>query len=209
MTTDENKLEILKKVENGTLSVEEGADLIGILDRAVADRQSAEITDHVSPKDNEPGVEQPNVSGCWKAAWSMILAGGAILTAFSAYWIYQGYQKAGLSWGFWLSWIPFMLGLLFTILGWIIMESPWLHVRVRSNKASRISNFTISIPLPLRLAKWVIHNFGQYLPQDIKEKGLENLLEEVDQTLQRGEPFQIDVDDSDDESQVSIRVTRS
>jgi hypothetical protein len=139
----------------------------------------------------------------------MILAGGAILTAFSAYWIYQGYQKAGFGWGFWLSWIPLILGLLFTILGWIIMESPWLHVRIRSKESSRLSNFTISIPLPLKLVSWMIRNFGQYLPADIKEKGLENLIEEVDRTLQRGEPFQIDVEDSDDESQVNICISKS
>jgi len=32
MTLEESKLEILKKVESGTLTVEEGADLLAILD---------------------------------------------------------------------------------------------------------------------------------------------------------------------------------
>jgi hypothetical protein len=50
MTADENKLEILKKVENGTLSVEEGADLIGILDRAVVDRQNIDVIEPASPQ---------------------------------------------------------------------------------------------------------------------------------------------------------------
>ena len=40
MTREESKLEILKKVENGVLSVEEGSALLGIFDNA--ERQPVE-----------------------------------------------------------------------------------------------------------------------------------------------------------------------
>jgi hypothetical protein len=117
MTSDESKLEILKKVEDGTLSVEEGSDLLGILDQAETSHTSTEYDDLPPSADTPPIHEKAVISGCWKAAWSMILVGGAVLTAFSAFWIYQGYQKAGFGWGFFLSWIPFAIGVLFTILG--------------------------------------------------------------------------------------------
>jgi len=160
MTTDESKLEILRKVEDGTLTPEEGSELIGILDAAGAEESEREfIRPPLEPE--TPGADQETlrVSGCWKAAWSMILLGGAVLTAFSADWIYLGYQKAGLGWSFWLSWIPLAIGVL--ILGWILMTSPWLQVRIRTHEKGRLQNIILNIPLPLSLVSWVFSNFGQ------------------------------------------------
>ena len=79
MTSDESKLEILRKVEDGTLSVEEGSDLIGILEAAKAASSEPEfIQPPNEPDEPKTQPEAPKVSGCWKAAWSMILLGGAV-----------------------------------------------------------------------------------------------------------------------------------
>lgn len=209
MTSDENKLEILKKVQDGTLTVEEGADLIGILDRAKTNeqQQSAGQIPPVEPVDVVT-PEPPRVSSCWKAAWSMILLGGAVLTAFSAYWMYQGYEKAGLGWGFWLSWIPFMIGLLLIIFGWILMESPWLHVRVQSHEDNKPKKIAFSMPLPLQLATWVFRHFGSYMPREVQEKGVEDMLKEVEVSLKRGDPFQVEVEDNDDGDKVYINISK-
>lgn len=208
MTTDENKLEILKKVEEGTLSVEEGADLLGILERGnPANQVSPEIIESLPPANAEP-VEAPRVSGCWKAAWSMILLAGAVLMALSAFWVYQGYEKAGLSWGFWLSWIPLILGVGIMIFGWILMESPWLHIRVNSEDIGKKHKIIISIPLPLRLVTWVFKTFPDQIPQDIKDKGIEEMLDELHKSLERGEPFSVDVDDKEDGDQVFVYISK-
>ena len=209
MTSEESKLEILRKVEDGTLSPEEGSDLIGILEAAKAVESEPEIIQPpLEPEAPQAPEATPRVSGCWKAAWSMILLGGAVLTAFSAYWIYQGYQKAGLGWGFWLSWIPFAIGILIMVFGWILMESPWLHVRVKTRDSGKLQKIVISIPLPLRLVSWVFRTFGQYMPPEVKEKGVEEMLLEIDQALKRGEPFQVEVDDKEDGDQVFIYISR-
>lgn len=208
MTIDENKLEILKKVEEGTLSVEEGADLLGILERGTQTRQTTpEFIDPLPLSDSAP-VEAPKVSGCWKAAWSMILLAGAVLMALSAYWVYQGYQKAGMSWGFWLSWIPFLIGLAIMIFGWVLMDSPWLHIRVNSADLGKRKKFVVSIPLPLGLVTWAFRTFPNQIPQDIKDKGVEELLGELQESLSRGEPFTVDVDDKEDGDQVFIYISK-
>lgn len=208
MTTDENKLEILKKVEDGTLSVEEGADLIGILERARRSVQP-QVDEPIPPMEQVvPDVPQsPRVSGCWKAAWSMILLGGAVLTAFSAYWMYQGFDKAGLGWGFWLSWIPFLIGLVIIMFGWILMDSPWLHLRIQSRGDDKTKNIVFSIPLPLKLASWVFRHFGQYMPREVQGKDMEGMLEEIEASLKRGEPFQVEVD-NDDGDKVYVNISK-
>jgi len=209
MTSDESKLEILRKVEDGTLTPAEGSDLIGILDAASAvDSEPEFMQPPLETGKPETSEAAPKVSGCWKAAWSMILLGGAVLTAFSAYWIYQGYQKAGLGWGFWLSWIPFAIGVLIMVFGGILMESPWLHLRIKTREAGRLQKIVLSIPLPLRLVSWAVKNFGHYMPAEVKGKDVEEMLLEIDQVLKHGEPFQVEVDDKEDGDQVFIYISR-
>lgn len=118
MTSDESRLEILRKVEDGTLSIEEGSDLIRILDEAREVSLETEVSPTVGePRDSQVSPETSKTPGCWKAAWRMILLTGTLLATFSVYWVYQGYQKAGLSWGFWLSWIPLIIGTVVMIIG--------------------------------------------------------------------------------------------
>ena len=208
MTKDESKLEILQRVADGTLSVEEGSDLIGILEGAAAVEPMTVDYESPPPADPYQGEPPPRVSGCWKAAWSMILVGGAVLTAFSAYWVYQGYQKSGLGWSFWLSWIPFIIGFFIMLLGWILMESPWLHVRVNSKGEGKSTRINLTMPLPLKVASWAFRNFGHYMPPEIREKGVGEMIDEVERALKNGQPFQVEVDDEEDGDQVSIYITR-
>ena len=66
MTTEDKKLEILRKVEDGSLTVEEAA-------ARIADLETAEIHTtqeggaEVSP--SEGSNLKHETSGCWKAAW--------------------------------------------------------------------------------------------------------------------------------------------
>jgi hypothetical protein len=207
MTKDESKLEILKKVESGVLSIEEGSDLLGILDNAEVKKAAPEIVRDGGDEFSEP-MEAPKVSGCWKAAWSMILLGGAVLTAFSAFWVYQGYEAKGFGWAFWLSWIPLVLGVLIMIGGWILLESPWLHVRIHQKEEKKDVNIVLSLPVPLGLAKWVFKTFGEHMPVEVQDKHIPELLDEIEASLKKGEPFHVQVDDEKDGAKVEIFMGR-
>ena len=206
MTADESRLEILKRVEDGTLTPEEGSDLIGILDRGREAVMEPEVIAPIPSLEHEDVPDAPRVSGWWKALWSLILIGGAVLTGFSALWAYRGYERAGLGWGFWLSWIPFILGVLIMIFGWILMDSPWMHLKILTNDEGRTQKINIAIPVPLRLLSWGIRTFGKRMPADLQEKGVEDMLVEIENALKRGEPFQIEVDDKEDGDQVYITI---
>lgn len=203
MTKEESKLEILKKVESGVLSIEEGSQLLGIFDNAEKHTANPEIFEKDDAEFTEPH-EVPKVHGCWKAAWSMILLGGAILTAFSAFWVYQGYQNNGFGWAFWLSWIPLVVGLFIMIGGWVLIESPWLHVGVHSKEENRDVNIVFNIPVPLGLARWVFRTFGEHMPQEVQSMDILNVLDEAEASLEKGTPFHIQIDDETDGSKVEI-----
>ena len=205
MTSEENKLEILRKVEDGTLSVEEGSDLLGILEQSEKDQRSSESVDPsvVPPTQPEPKHE---VSGCWKAFWSMFLVVGAILTGFSAYWITLGYERHGFGWGFWLSWIPLLIGVGLSIFGWALMISPWMHVRVKSKESGRNQVFIFSMPVPFNIAHWVVDHFGRYFPENVNPAEILNILNQAELSIQKGEPFQVQVEDDHENSQVDISI---
>ncbi len=206
MTRDESKVEILKKVESGILSVEEGSDLLGIFDKAEEGSfETGRSSKTVELEPMEP-MEKPQAGGCWKAAWSMILIGGAVLTGFSAYWVFQAYESKGFGWGFFLSWIPLILGVFIMIGGWILMESPWMHVRIHSKDDTKKVHIVFSMPVPLRLARWVFRTFGHYMPQDVREKGVEEMLAAIEESMKAGEPFHVQVDDDKDGSKVDVFI---
>ena len=200
MTTDDRKLEILRKVEEGTLSVEEGSDLIGMLDRVEVEPQQP-----IPDAENESAGKH-EASGCWKAAWSMILVGGAILAGFSAYWMYQGYRNNGFSWGFWLSWIPMFIGVVLMIFGWALMESPWMHVNVRSKEQSHTSVIVFSMPVPFNVFRWVMQNFGHFMPEQVQAQDVLEMIDQAEASIKRGEPFHVQVDDEKDGSKVDISI---
>ena len=209
MTDDESRLEILRRVENGILTVEEGSDLIGILDFSNG-RVDREENDS-NPKGevySHDDIATPQVSNWCKALWSLILFGGATLTGFSAYWAYQGFQKAGLGWGFWLSWIPFVLGVGIMVLGAALFDSPWLYLKVVSHDTGKPIKISFAIPLPIKLAAWVFKTFHSRLPASMQEMNLNDLMVEVENTLKRGEPFQIVVDDEESADEVILLIAR-
>ena len=178
--------------------------MIGMLERGNSEPEpNRQQSEPVPPMDP---LAKHETSGCWKAAWSMFLVGGAILSGFSAYWIYQGYTNKGLSWGFWLSWIPMLIGVGLMIFGWALMDSPWMHVRIHSEKSGNMGIFVFSMPVPFNMARWVMRNFGQYMPEEVKSQGILNVLDEAETSIKKGEPFQVQLDDDKDGSKVDIFI---
>jgi len=204
MTTEDKKLEILRKVEDGSLTVEEAA-------ARIADLETAEIHTTqeggaaVSP--SEGSNPKHETSGCWKAAWSMILVGGAILSAFSAYWMVQGYQKHAFGWGFWLSWLPMLIGIGLMLFGWALMESPWMHVRVHGMEHHKFNGiYVFSMPVPFNIARWFMRNFGEYMPKEVKAEEVMDILDQAETSIRNGEPFQVQVDSEKDGTKVDIFI---
>jgi hypothetical protein len=153
-------------------------------------------------------MPKPASMGCWKSAWSLVLWLGIALVAMSAYWMYQGWQKQPSGWGFWLSWIPFLLGLAITYVGVQIEISPWLYVRVKQKPGEKPAVITIILPMPFRLVKWVMRVFGRYIPEDARRPEIFQTLEDMDAALGKDEPLHVVVDDDEDGEHVEVYIGR-
>ncbi|GAP15287.1 hypothetical protein LARV_03071 [Longilinea arvoryzae] len=205
-----DKIEILNRVASGELSVDEGNRLLAELDAQASARPQVRMPHDSEPEDTpevivapEPSPMDPRELERMKAwrRWNWIpLTLFLILTAFAGIWIYQAYRSAGFGWGFWLSWIPFLIGVLGIYAFW---NMKWVHVRVREKKGDRIQRVSISIPLPLGILPWVFQTFGRYMPADVREQQESILM--INDALKTDEPIHIHVtEDEDEEVEVFI-----
>ena len=174
----EERLQILELVENGAISVVEGARRL---------EATMETTAPPSP------AHRPVLARwLWQAAfWPgvALLAGGGLL-------LVSAYSGGGgkLVWG----WLLFIVGVLGVILGWWLQRAHWLYVRVRQSDAP---NVTIAMPLPLGLVAWGLRLARPFAPQLGKVRADELLLALRDE-LGTGLPLVVNVDEGDKQVQV-------
>lgn len=217
MFYEEQRLSILKRIETGDLTVDQGAILLDALARkynavdmtepplpAAAPELSDEVPEFAPLTDRDE--IRPHVSRWWKFFWSLFFWAGVALTVLSSFWLYQSYSGSGFGWGFWLSWIPFAIGILLMALGWQIHKAHWLHLRVEDHdREGKKILIVFSIPLPLSLGMWFLRTFRAKIPQKMQDMDLEAMLHSLSEQIIPGEPMVINIDGGD-ENRVMIII---
>jgi hypothetical protein len=137
-----------------------------------------------------------------KRWWILPFGIGLLITVLGATWMYAGYTNRGFSWGFWLAWIPFILGIFTVAVSFQTSRSVWLHVRIKQKPGETPARISISLPMPITLAKWFMSVFGHKIP-GLKDQPLGDL-SEILETISPEEPFYIHVNEDDEEVEVFI-----
>ena len=209
---DIERLDILQKIESGEVTPEEGLRLLNEVDG-----NSPPVSEPMPAYGNPvPAVEVlqppashqtftsqsdlPNFSKFRTFSW-ILFGAFLILTLISANWMVQGWLANNFGWGFWLSWIPFAIGILGMATS---LNSRWLHVRVTDEENGRQRNIRISMPLPLGIASWVLNANPGWLPQEVRDKHIGEVLGEINRSISRDEPFFIQVDENDQHVEIYI-----
>lgn len=229
MGVNEQRMEVLRRVERGDLSAEEGAILLGALDRgqqlpsfepesfvnvgAVENNRMGEVPaggeENVLPEQGEV-IEQGFLTEKQirrrKLVWVIPFVMGLLITALGGTWMVRGYQKAGLGWGFWLSWIPFALGILIMALSWNMSRGFWLHMRINQKPGRKPAKIDLSFPLPVKTAAWFLRTFGDRI-SGLRDKHLDGILEVLESGITRETPMIVQVDENDEK--VDIWIERS
>ena len=209
----DKRIEILRKVENGEMSAEDGLlrlrELEAVLDTNAQDHQLMPVEPPTTPRRENQSVGDDHRESTqvrqyadelnhWKRWWMIPFWVGVGITVVGAGLVYWGYRATHFGWGFWLAWLPFIFGMIVMMLGWQSQKSRWLHIRIRQKPGEKPGLIVISIPLPLRLAAWFIHSFGPFIP-NLRDKGLDEILIALEQTVSPEAPFYVNVDDEDGE----------
>ena len=211
MSNDDPLNEILKKIELGELSADEGLALINQLDGGAAaaasdvetvssdDESGVYTSEQADADEDQPGGQELEAEiDRW---WIIPFGIGIFITLMGAGFIYWGLVAAGFSWGFWLSWIPFLLGQAIMALSWYSQKAPWLHVRIRQRPGDKPGLIAFSFPLPLKLAASFFRYFGRYIPQ-LEGKQLDLILESLHTSLSKDSPLYVHVNEDGEDVQV-------
>jgi len=200
---DASRLEILKKIEQGELSVEEGYRQINQPDRT--NRTSVNSCSYTgkyaqsAERAPEAEVIKPSANreyNRWRI-WSWIGFGiFTLLTAVSVCWMVLGWQAQPWGWKFWLSWVPFLIG----VGGMALMfNTCWLHIRIRQVEGRKLERIAISIPFPLGLVAWFVRTFPFLVPEKTHGVEIGEILAEMNRGIHKDQPIFIQVDDEDRE----------
>lgn len=225
MDEKSERLQILEMIETGLISAEEGISLLNALAHESQERSgpepspaAAEYADPVPASVREPG-EVPtefeadesspetesidlDLSG-WRRWWMIPMWVGVGITVAGAGLMYWALQATGTSFWFACAWLPFLLGLGVLALARGSRSARWLHIRVHESKGGRVKNVAISFPLPVRLTRWFLKNFGHYIPR-LKDTGIDEIILALENSTSADTPFYLEVDEGEGGEQVQI-----
>jgi hypothetical protein len=190
----EERLQILRMVETGQIDAEEAASLLAALEA-----DEAEIPIEAS---HEAPVLTGGPEGAWARFWIYPLMAGGIILLVGA--VLMGLVYVTGSARSWLicGWLPMILGLLVILLAWWTRRARWLHLRISEGGSRKM---TMSFPLPLTLAAWVLKIAQPFLPQ-LKETGVDDLIIALRDSATRDEPLYIDVEDDENGERVQLYI---
>jgi len=211
---DKAEREILDMIQRGDISAEDGLRLMN----AMANSRHSELglqvdedafethyqqdsdADAARREMNMPKEELARIKRI-KRWWVLPFGIGLLFTILGAVWMYSGYVSKGFGVGFWLSWIPLILGIFLVAVSFQTSHSVWLHVRVHQKPGEKPQRIAISLPVPVSLTRWFLKTFGDRIP-GVGEHAIEyaGILE----NLSPDEPFYIHVDEDGEEVEVFI-----
>jgi hypothetical protein len=207
--SSEERRKILQMVEEGKISAEEAAHLMHALD---ADADSVEAEIEVIETGAGSGFERSDPSEFEEVKararhFAMVpLWIGIVIAVLSAWGIYSIQQSAGMNFWFFCLMFPLLLGVLLITLGAGGQSSRWLYVNVdRSHARDWPKNITLGFPLPLGLTSWFLRNFGHNI-QGMRNTNVDDIIQILDATGKSGEPFIVNVDDSEGGERVQVYI---
>lgn len=207
--SSEERIKILKMVEDGKISAEEAASLMRALDS-----DSAEAEVEVFQAESSTGFEgggttsAPEFDEVKRRARNLAMIplwSGVVIAVFSAWGIYSIQQSAGMNFWFYCLMFPLFLGVLLIVLG-AGGGSKWLYVNVdRRNAHDGPKNITLGFPLPLGLTAWFLRNFGHNI-RGLKETNVDDIIQVLHLTGTTSEPLIVNVQDGANGEHVQVYI---
>ncbi len=200
--TDSERQQILKMIEEGKITADEGLKLMQAL--AANDESAGEEVEVVetvaggeaaSEKRGEDPYFEKKINH-FRSLWTIPLWIGIAITVAGAYWMYSALDKAGFGFWFYCSWLPFLLGVGLAALALSSRTSRWLYVNVKQKPGEKPQRIVIAFPLSL--VSWILSLVGNRIP--IGKKGTaDDVMQAIFDGTKSDEPFLVEVHEEDGE----------
>lgn len=203
--SSEERNQILKMIEEGKITPEEGVILLEALDdNSIEDeapyRAEAAPNSRFDPLD---GLDE--VASRVRSYWYIPMWIGVGITILSGLLMVWSMQVSTFGFWFYCAWFPLFLGVLVVALAAGGHRSHWLFVSIKRPPDSVERDISLGFPLPFGLGEWVLRSFGHFIP-GLDEAVVNELLRILEESLV-GEPqLVVDVHDDEDGEHVQVFV---
>jgi hypothetical protein len=222
--TEQEREQVLKMIENGTISPEDGLKLMHTLDQIASDddvlaaakkisdgdepdialkQESTETNQEKSSFETDPRIER--VKTTVRALWQIPLWIGVGITILSAWGIYMKVQAANLNFWFYCLTAPLLLGVLVIVAAIGTRKARWIFVDVHQKPGQKPARIFLGFPLPLKLAAWAFRTFGHHIPELDKMK-VNGIVQLIETGLTGEEPLVVNVDEGEEGERVRVYI---
>jgi hypothetical protein len=233
--TDQEREQVLKMIEKGTISPEDGLKLMQTLDQTPADdeipagttrtgdetgqqadanQHRAETQKEKSSFEKDPRIEQ--VKSTVRRLWQIPLWIGVLITVLSAWGMFSMVQAARFNFWFYCLSAPLLLGVLVIVAAIGSRTAKWIFVDVHQKPGERPSRIFMGFPLPLKFVAGLLRLIRNWFPSLAKEmdddkngpgmEGAIKIMELVETGITSNEPLVVNVDEGNDGERVQVYI---
>lgn len=203
--TDQERAQVLKMIEEGRVTPEEGLRLLQTLEQ-----DPAEDEGRPAPQaGHDPGpIPDPDVQRGVEIShrlWLFIpLAIGALVTVLGGWIMYSNLHPSSFNAWFYCLGLPvLLLGVGIMAAGSASQTARWIYLRVEQKPGERPQHIVLGFPLPLGLAAWILRNFGHFIPT-MDRTTVDEIFMALDLTTSSASPLVVNVDEGEGGSRVQV-----
>jgi hypothetical protein len=215
--TDQERTQILKMIDEGRITPEQGLQLMQALDLqspsveplpgpGLPEMNSIPGETHTGQPGPEADPRTEQLKSTARRLWQIPLWVGIGFTIFSALGMVAVMRSAGMNFWFYFLLLPLLLGVAMTALAVGSRQARWIYVDVHQKPGQRPARIFLGFPLPLKLTAWFLRTFGPRIP-DLRNTNMENLIQVIETGFASNDaPLIVNVDEGHDGERVRVYI---
>jgi hypothetical protein len=212
--TEEERNQVLKMVEDGKISPEEGLKLIQVLDQPPEDQETSSKPEDGEPSKPHVSFEQSSfavdpriekVKSTVRRLWQIPLWIGIATTVISAFGMFKLMDAGKTNFWFYFLILPLLLGVALVAAAVGSRKAHWLFVNVQQKPGERPNRIFLGFPLPLKLTAWFLRTFGHNIPE-LRKTNVDEVIQVIETGFTADEPLVVNVDEGEEGERVQVYI---
>ena len=222
--TDKEREQVLKMIESGRITPEEGLHLIEALeqdptvDQAMTEEAGSVSESRTKPENDldsskaqtekssfetDPRINQ--VKSTVRRLWQVPLWIGFGFSILSAVGMYAIMRGPGMNFWFYFLILPLLLGVAILTAAVGSRKARWIFVNVHQKSGDKPAHFFLGFPLPLKLTAWFLGKFGSRIPS-LNSTNVDEVIQVMETGFTGDEPLIVHVDEGNDGERVQVYI---